>query len=422
MCIRDSNLFLSKIEGHGKINVNFKDLSAKLEIEEGERLFEGLLIGRPYYDAPHITSRICGVCPTSHMLASTKAIENAFDVRPSKTTILLRELLLTGQICQSHTLHLYFLAISDYLNLKSSLDLPEKNPDIFASGLRLKRIYDELIELVGGRAVHPLTPTIGGMTKLPTKNELFLIREKLEEILPKCEETIKLFTSFHYPEASREVEFMALKNDENYPYYDGIVWSSLGKGFLPTNYTEEIEEIVKPYSTAKFSLRKIGNKATTGFVTGPRARIAMFAEYLNPKALKNIEEYTGKIGPSNAFYNNIAQSFEILHYTEEAIKIIDELIIILESHHNIEFKPKAGSGTGVVEAPRGILYHHYEFDDYGNITKVDIITPTSQNLTSIEDDIEDILKHIHQIDQNKQQKIIEMLIRAFDPCITCSVH
>lgn len=416
------NMFMSKIEGHGKIKINFEKLSAKLEIEEGERLFEGLLLGRPYTDAPHITSRICGVCPTSHMLASTKAIENAFDVRPGQTTIMLRKILLCAQICQSHTLHLFFLAAADYLKLKSSLDMPEKYPDIFAIGLKLKRLYDELIELIGGRAVHPLTPMIGGFSKIPTKNQLFLIREKLEEILPDCIETIKLFSSFKYPDANREVEFMALKNDETYPYYDGIIWSSNGTGFSPSNYTNEIEEIVKPYSTAKFSVRLMDGKKANGFVTGPRARMAMFAEYLNKLTLSELEAYSGAIGPSNSFYNNIAQAFEILNFTEEAIKTIDELVIIIDSHQNINFKPKASVGTGAVEAPRGILYHHYEFDDLGNIVSADIITPTSQNLTSIEDDIEETLKHLRGLDEKKQQKIIEMLIRAFDPCITCSVH
>ncbi|MFA6423510.1 MAG: Ni/Fe hydrogenase subunit alpha [Patescibacteria group bacterium] len=411
---------ITKIEGHGKVNINLAQKKAKLEIDEGERLFEGLVIGRPYNDAPYITSRICGVCPTSHLLASIKAIESAFQIQPDERTILLRRLILAGQICQSHILHLYFLALPDYLKIQSSLDMPEKFPEQFANGIKLKRLFDEFIEIIGGRAVHPLTPTIGGFTKLPTANQLYILRDKLEDNLEVALETIKLFAGFHYPIITRETEMMALKNDETYPMYDGIVWTSEGEGFAPSNYQNEIEEIVKNNSSAKFSIRK--NKYKNGFIVGSRARMAMFADYLNPKTKKEYLASSGKIGPANPFFNNLAQAIEVTHFMEESIILIDKIASLI--NENITFKviPKAGIGTGAVEAPRGILYHQYEFDSNGKIIRADIITPTAQNLTSIEDDIEALLLHATGLENDRIEKLVNMLIRAFDPCITCSVH
>ena len=414
--------YITRIEGHGKIDIDFNNSKVKLHIDEGERLFEGLLVNRPFEDAPHITSRICGVCPTSHLLASIKAIESAFGVQPTETTILLRKLLLAAQICQSHTLHLYFLAAPDYLRLKGSVEMYEKTPDIFKTGLKLKNLFDKVIEVVGGRAVHPLTPEVGGFTKVPTKHQLFLLREDLEDCLDQAYETIKMFYGFSYPDITRDVEMMALRNDESYPHYDGIIWTSEGVGFAPSNYQNEIGEYLVPYSTAKFGARKINGKIANGFICGARARMGLFADYLNPRTGQIVSELKLKMGSYNPFFNNIAQAVEISHFIEEAILIIDRLSLIIDSHRNVEINTKASIGVGAVEAPRGLLYHKYEFDGKGLIRNVDIITPTVQNLTSIENDIKEFLIQNHSLDREKKLKIIEMLIRAFDPCITCSVH
>jgi coenzyme F420-reducing hydrogenase alpha subunit len=193
-------------------------------------------------------------------------------------------------------------------------------------------------------------------------------------------------------------------------------------GFAPSNYQNEIEEYLVPYSTAKFGARKINGKRANGFICGARARVGLFADYLNPRTEQLLLKNKLKIGVYNPFFNNLAQAIEISHFIEEAMLIIDRLVLIIEGHQNTKFKPQASVGVGVVEAPRGLLYHKYEFDNQGLIRTVDIITPTVQNLSSIEDDIAEFIIQNRDLAMGKKTKIIEMLIRAFDPCITCSVH
>jgi coenzyme F420-reducing hydrogenase alpha subunit len=196
------NDYITKIEGHGNLKIDFRKNKAELHIEEGERLFEGILIGRNYKDAPFIVSRICGICPVAHYLASILAIEKAFGVVNNETTINLRKLLLCAQIIQSHNLHLFFLALPDYLNLNSSLELIEKNPAEFHLSLNIKRTMDEVAQIIGGRLVHPVNPIIGGFAKLPTKKQLAKIKNNLEETIDEVEDVVKLFTNLDYPKFS----------------------------------------------------------------------------------------------------------------------------------------------------------------------------------------------------------------------------
>jgi len=412
--------YICKIEGHGSLDINFKDSRAKLNIHEGERLFEGLLMKRLPNDAPFITARICGICPTVHYLTAICALENALGIKISQETEILRKILLAGQIIQSHTLHLYFLALPDYLNLDSGLDLFKAYPAEFHIALNLKKFADRTIELIGGRAVHPITPQITGFDKIPSVKDLNLLLEEAKNVLDDASQTVALFAQLSYPELEHPTEFLSLSpKEKKYPFYnsDGIN-SSLNKNFATVDYDREIEEIVKSYSTAKFSL-----KEGKGFMVGALARLNLNKDLLNPGAKDLIKKLKIKIPSYNPFHNNLAQAIEILHFLEEIINLIKTISSLdLEKAQTFNFPLKKGYGVAACEAPRGTLYHAYTLDENGLIKKCNIITPTAQNLTSIEEAANILLAQTKNLSNKKRQHLLEMLIRAYDPCITCSVH
>ncbi|HBG82055.1 TPA: hypothetical protein DDW69_04475 [candidate division CPR2 bacterium] len=407
------NNYITKIEGHGNLKVNFNNEKVELHVEEGERLFEGLILGRYFEDGPIITARICGVCPTAHTFASITALENALDIKVSDHIATLRKVMLSLQIFQSHVLHLFFLAIPDYLGIDNSLELATANPEVFNTVLSLKRLADEGIELIGGRPIHPITAVVGGFTKLPEYKDLDEYKKKIEKSLIHAIEAAKIFKTVKYPEVENEKEYLALLGS-NYPLTGEVVVSSLGKGFEVKDYQKVVTETVKSYSTAKFS-----TKDGKGFMVGAISRLNLKYPLLNKEAFGLAE---GEFPTHNPFKNNLAQAIELVHYMEEIIELIGSLKDADLSHARDQFEVKAGVGAGCIEAPRGLLFHYYELNSKGIITKCDIITPTALNLTSIEDDAEAVLKTNGGISQAKREHELEMLVRAYDPCITCSVH
>jgi len=416
------NHYITKIEGHGKLNINFQNQKAVLEITEGERLIEGILLGRPYYDAPFITSRICGVCPIAHNLASITSLENAFKIEIDSTTKNLRNLLICSQTIQSHTLHLYFLALSDYIDYPSALSLAEAKPQIFSHAIKLKKTADLIAQVISGRNVHPITTKVGGFTKIPTKNDLKKLLTECNEALDSAIKTLKLFSRISYPKFQAETKYLTLSSHQGYTMTSDTIEVSSGVTFKVRNYTKNIIEKVIHNSPTKVSTYKNNN-----FMLGALARLSIHSGRLNLKAKKLFRESLEKIGafPAfNSFHNNFAQGVEIVHFLEEAIKIIKKII---DDKNYIHKKPqiinfKHTYGFGAIEAPRGILYHFYELDDTGIIRNCNIITPTAQSLNNLNSDVNEFLKDIKELNHLEKIKYIEMLIRAYDPCITCSVH
>lgn len=405
--------YITKIEGHGALKVDFTREKVELHVKEGERLFEGLILGRNFEDGPIMTARICGVCPTAHTLASIAALEAALGVEVPDHIVKIRKILLSLQMFQSHVLHLFFLAIPDYLGLDSALELADKDPEVFKTVLDMKKLADDGIELIGGRPIHPVTPVVGGFTKIIDYNELVKYKKKIEKNLIHAIEAAKLFQSFEYPEVENEKEYLAIL-DAGYPLMGTEIVSSYGNGFIVSDYKKHINEVLKVYSSAKFA-----KKDGSGFIVGAIARANLKFPLLNKAALKVAADY---FPTNNPFKNNLAQAVEMVHYMEEIIIFIDSLKGVDLSLARVEFALKAGAGAGVIEAPRGLLFHYYELNSKGIITNCDIITPTAQNLTSIEDDAEAVLKATGNLSKEKRQHQMEMLVRAYDPCITCSVH
>jgi len=397
-----SNNFIAKIEGHGSLKVEWEKNSVKLHVDEGERLFEGILVGRTAEEAHWITPRICGVCPIAHNLASLAAIENALGIEISETSQLLRDLMKCGQMIQSHVLHLFFLALPDYIGLDRGTELAKKDKKSFAKALALKEMADEIAYLVAGRNVHPTTTTIGGFHKIPTKKGLEKLLEKIKETEENAEWAVKFFSELKYPELKVDLELVAQKDGK-------IVSNKKGEASI-NDYKQNLEEELRGYSTAKF-----GKFQGREIMVGALARLA------------NVEHRVSNILDfRNPFHNNPAQAIEILEFTKQAEEIIEKLLNNYEDGlRSGELRSPSsgtGNGIGVIEAPRGGLYHEIHLDEKGIITYANIITPTVQNLTSIEKSAQALLEQTQNLKKKQRGRLLTMLVRAYDPCITCSVH
>ena len=410
---------IHKIEGHAGLIGLFLDgkiKKVKLEVKQGIRLIESILVSRNFEDAPIITARICGVCPVIHNICAIRALENALKIKPSKKTINLRKLMLLGQIIQSHTLHVYFLCLSDFFKYKTTLDLIKRLPKASKWALEVREFGNKLISTIGGRSIHPVATCIGGFKKLPSKENLEKLLNEQPEILKQALNLANLFSYLLYPEFKRKTEFVALTSNKEYAIYDGKVISSSGLEFFPEKMPKEIKEIQYPSEPVK---RVLHNSHPV--MPGALARINLNYQKLNPSAKKVWQKFGVKLPTYNTFYNIFAQVTEIIHSIEESKKLLQQVI---KSNEPVikKYRIKAGRGIAACEAPRGTLYHDYTIDKKGIITKANIITPTAQFITNLEEDIKKFIPNLKKLNPEARRQKIKMLIRAYDPCMTCSVH
>lgn len=416
--------YVTRIEGHGNIIVDIKDSKieqCKWEIIEAPRFFEGFIRGVHYKDVSEIVSRICGICSIGHTTASIRATEDAFGYRPTEQTVTLRRLLLDGETLQSHILHVYFLAAPDFLGAKSVFAIIPTYPEVAKMALRLKRIANELCDLIGGRTIHPIREVVGGFTKLPTESELRHLKKTLEEeALPLLDKTVDLFASLapKIPDFTRETEYMALVQDNEYAFYDGdLATTDAGKTDIH-NYKSWTNEYVVPHSSAKWTKNKRGS-----LMVGALARFNLNHKLLLPRAKKAAERLGLKAINCNPFMNNIAQVVESVQAVEDALLQIDRLLLSGIKEEKVEPMPlKEGHGVGAVEVPRGILFHDYTYDRTGHIVHANCIIPTNQNCANIEYDMKALVPKIMDKPQDEVQLLLEMLVRAYDPCVSCSAH
>jgi len=424
--------YLTRVEGHGNIVIDIKGGKIKkceLQIIEAPRFFEAMVRGRSMFEVQHITSRICGICSTAHCLASIKASEAAVNFKPSRQTVALRKLLLHFETMDSHLLHAYFLVAPDALGAKSVIPLIKSNKDVVLRALRMKKEYSDLCEILAGRHTHPITVCPRGFTKLPTKVELQKMRDILKGQVKDLNATVDIFKTIKLPEFERETEYVALTHQDEYAFYEGgLTTTDIGKVLNARDYKEVAHEYHVPYSTSKHSKNK-----RDSYMVGALARININFDKLNREAKVVAAALNFKVPCFNPFMNTVAQVIEIAHCLYDAIGIIDNLLetglnydeVVSSWPKNDEwpaFKVSPGVGVGEVEAPRGTLFHEYAINEKGVVEFANCIIPTNQNLANIDLDLKKMIPEVINEPKDKITLLAEMLVRAYDPCISCSCH
>lgn len=412
---------VTRVEGHGNIVVKIEDNQVKefrWEIPEAPRFFEAMVRGRHFSDVPFIVSRICGICGIGHTMTAIQALENALGYEPSEQTMLLRKLIIHGETMQSHTLHFGYLALPDFLGVPSVVPLAQTHKEELLTIIRLHRLANEMCDLIGGRTTHPVSAVVGGWTRVPTESELKELRRRLEAAIPDIKAVARLFASLDIPDFERETEYIALTKPDEYAFYGGEIASTDDEHNTPLpNYLDKIEEFIVPYSTAK---RARANRSS--YMVGALARFNNNHTQLTPLG-QEVAEITGlKAICYNSFMNNVAQVVEVAHAIEDSIRIIDELLKRGIKGEKFEVKPRAGRGVGGVEVPRGLLIHDYTLDEDGRVTDSNLVIPTNQNHQNIQEDMGALLPELLGKPKEEITLTLEMLVRAYDPCISCSTH
>lgn len=404
--------YLTRVEGHGTIDIKIKNgriEKSQWQVIETPRFFEAMIVDKHFDDVSLIVSRICGICSIAHATASIRATERAFGVTVSEKTGLFRRILMNAETIQSHILHLYFLALPDFLGKES----------IFPAALRLKQLANDICDVIGGRSTHPITMTAGGWTKFPSKENLLLLQKDLINSVPDLAGTSKVFADLKIPDFERETEFVSLKGEKSYPWIGGQLMSSDGVLKNEDEYKKMTNEFMSDWSTSK-----LARLSRSSFAVGALARLNNNFNLLHPKAKEICENFKLKPVCYNPFMNNIAQLIECFHVVYETLELFDKVLDMDLIPEDIRIKPKKGKGVGAIEAPRGILYHCNEYNGEGRIVHCDYVIPTGQNHANIREDMDKLVKDYSKkgYSDNEIELLCRMLVRSYDPCISCSVH
>jgi sulfhydrogenase subunit alpha len=412
--------YIARVEGRGALNISVtKDgtiSDLRFRIYEPPRFFESFLIGRRYSEVMELTSRLCGICPVAHQITALRAVENAIGLEPSDQTNDLRKLLALSAHIQSHVLSIYFLSLPDLLGYESALAMAKDHTDAVKRGLKLKKLGNDITDLVGGRAVHPVTAVVGGFSALPTRNKLDALRKRLVDAKKDASDTIDLLTTVEIPHFVRKCEHLAISDEKSYAINKGRFRSTEGLNIHESEYRDYISEKQVPYSTALHS----SVKTRSSFMVGPLPRVNLNFGQLSSDA-KDAAKRSGVKFPSyNPFTSHMARAIEVVHNIDECIEIIDRLPLKEEGKREITCR--AGFGAAITEAPRGSLYHSYLLDNNGIVLKADLVPPTAHNANNVEKDMHEFLQTILNEPLEDIKLKCEMLVRAYDPCISCSTH
>ena len=414
--------YVTRVEGHGHIEVNVTKgeiTQCRWEVPEAPRFFESMVRGRLWSEMQHITSRICGICSISHSLASVKATEAAMGIEVSEQTAKLRRIAHHAENFQSHILHVGYLALPDLMGVDSVIPLAASHPEEVKTVIRLHKLGNEMSKTLCGRTTHPQRLVPGGFTRIPTETELKDLKESLLASVPDLQAVAALVKSLagNFPAFERDTEYIALTSPDEYAMYDGQIGSTDDDTKPVSEYLGVVNEYIVPHSTAKYAKNK-----RDSYMVGALARLNLNEANLSPMAKEVAASFGLKSINCNSFMNTVAQVIECVHIVEDTIKLVDEVLAAGLTEEKIEITPKAGRGVGAVEAPRGILFHEYEFDDEGRCINSNLVIPTNQNHGNIQRDLETLLPTILDKSEDEMQLNIEMLVRAYDPCISCSTH
>lgn len=412
----------AKMEGHSGFVadiINGKIKKAKIATLEGQRLFESIVLGRDFRETPVITSRICGICPTIHSVTAIKALEKTLQIIPSYETRVLRKLLLGAQLIHSHALHLFFLSFPDFLSIEDDRQLLPKYAKEAKIALELRELGNQIITEIGGRAIHPMANTIGGFRRQSSKARLEQLKQQADKLIKKAIIFSELFLNLPYPQFKRETEYIALAPNNNYNLLEGDLILSSKTGLL--DLPAFVNEITETAETGE-KVKRMHHQNKT-YLVGALARLHLNAKYLHPKAKLLWKKIVPPKIAGNSFYNVYAQAVEIVHFTEECRNLLDQTLNLdLKKSLVSDFKIQAGDGMAAAEAPRGALIHYYELNDSGRVVDCNIITPTAQFLSNLEEDLKFYLPNILDLPPKMRQNKIRTLVRAYDPCISCATH
>jgi len=410
---------LARVEGHGGIEVvikNRKVREVRVQIFEGPRLMEQITRGKTPDEAVSITSRICAICFASHRLADIRAHEDAMKIRPEEKTRLLRKLCHYGEIIESNALHYYLLAMPDYLGFPDAVTMMGKYRGLVKGGLELKKFGNAIMECVAGRRVHGENMRIGGFGRVPAREDLNRLKNTARELIPAIGEGLDAWPGIEIPEyCERDTVFMSVApTDSEYSFASDRIMVSDGVEFAAGKYPAHIQERVVPHSYAKHCRYR-----ENSYTVGALARMINSGQLLTGTAGDYFSRYYNDRWKKNPHFNNIAQAIEILFCLETIPSLVDRILAVDEK----ETAPgkDSGEGTGVVEAPRGMLIHHYELDQ-GKVKTADFVIPTNQNLYDMERYLEVTAQNLLDAGQLPLELPLEMVVRAYDPCISCSVH
>ena len=416
---------ITRVEGHCAVAVGIKDgLVTKVELDvfEGTRYFEQIVLGHQFDELPHITSRVCAICSTGHVLAAIFALENLFNVKASKELTQIRHLMHLGMIIESNATHICALALPDFFGVKDLIEYANTKPEIFKIWTNLRNLGTLIQTLIGGRPFHPINLHVGSLGKMTSQSNLQLIKLKLEEGIDDSITLANLLLNFKTNLPVQQPLYTALiPYDNSYGYFGNEIITSSGYHDSVENYHKYLQESSVIYSHAKRSTFK-GQPVMVGSL----ARLFHFHERLGSQSLNIYKNSPMASGQHNSIYNNLAQSIEIIEAIFKALNLVENLLQqpdLFNQSIKQDFKVKAGSAVGAIECPRGTLYHQYELNDQGQVINADMITPSAQNSYRIEMDIkENVENSINNLSKTQIVNNLETLVRAYDPCNTCATH
>jgi coenzyme F420-reducing hydrogenase alpha subunit len=411
---------LTRVEGEGGLTVRVADgkvMGVELNIFEPPRLFEALLRGRALEETPDITARICGICPVAYQMSAVHALEAALGVTISPEIRRLRRLLYCGEWIESHALHIYLLHAPDFFGCASGPELAQRFPTEIRRGLRMKKHGNQILEVLGGRPIHPINVAVGGFYRAPRREELSSLLSDMDWGRDAAIATARWVAGFEFPAVERDFDFVALHHPAEYAMNEGRVASTSGLDIATGDYEQHFAEQQVPHSTALHSVR-IG--APGPYFVGPLARVALNYQQLRPVARQIADELGFDKPCRNPFRSIVARAIELVQAFDEAHEIVAAYLPPQPSRHS--YQPRVGFGSAATEAPRGLLYHRYGIDADGRLTFAKIVPPTSQNQWQIERDLAELLPSILCWDDSRVAEACERAVRNYDPCISCSTH
>jgi len=410
---------LARVEGEGALYIKMagdRVADVKFRIYEPPRMFEAFLRGRHFSEAPDITARICGICPIAYQMSAVHAIERGLGIKIDPAIRLLRRLFYCGEWIESHALHVYMLHAPDFLGYADVIEMARDHKPVVESALRLKKIGNRIVQLLGGREIHPISAAVGGFHKVPTKAQLRDLVHDLEWALEASLESVRWTSKLEFPNFEQDYEFVALRHPDEYPFNEGRLVSNRGLDIDAAEYEDHFAELHVKHSNALHSVIR----GRGSYLVGPLARFNLNFDKLPEVARKAATEAGLKPPVKNLFRSIVVRAVELVFACSEALRVIAEFEPPREAR--VEVTNHAGVGQAVTEAPRGILYHRYAIDDNGLIVTAKIVPPTSQNQKRIEDDLREYAAHLAAWPLEEATWKCEQAVRCYDPCISCATH